>query len=1152
MADTVAEPEYPSSSRKRPSPSKKRPHSSSSSASKEEKYGASDEQQSWRAKVKKLLGRDIYPLINLLRDLFEKDVEESIRSEAETLCNYAKKHYPNSLVPRICDLYLSTPFANTQRHCMTLLRRLLLQDGIWDANNFSNMARSDFKKRVFEFLEKQVDSATLSNLIHLVSKIGAQELSKQEWPLLLSHIFRSFPSTSGYEKHVALRLCKEMIPKCPEVFSPHIEVLGGLLDGLMDSNSYLVSASAIGAGLALIQQFTLAEAYQNYKRTHSYLNKAENKLVKAVMENEHSYARVILDDFLKLVENKILFMKLNISGLLHSMVVIAEISEADMRNRQGAIEFVLKVAENQECGCGMIQKKPEEVRRLLAVLVEMLEPLGDDLFDGDLLETESDDPDSQVSPAYSFAMDSLSRLANAVRGNVIGAEFLESLNQGLIDKDWKIRHKSVVTLGLISKGCSKIMVKDMQRFVDKIQNLSWDSHLRVRRRAIRTVAQFCKDFSPYLQEQFHSQLVAIITRAMDDYRNPLIQASAALAMEKFCQNCCPSTLKPYLNGIISKFVMFLQMENKMLKEATLTALSSVAASSKEDFLEYYDVVMSHLSVILLIAKKKVDRLLIAKTVDCITVVGLAVGKKFHSDAMKVIELMLQEPEAEMDGPVRCHLLQAWGRLCKSLGRNFLPFLSFVMPQLIRSIETTDLTVKANPHSMKDLVDDDSVNANNIKIVLQSDKVNSKASACNVFCWLAAELEEHLHMWMHEIEHALVPLVNSELHEEVRTAAISAMPLVLQAAVSATTKRLPMDGFNGPPVEGLAKSITTALLDALWKEPKTETLAKLLEALTACMQVAGFYLKTSQVKDFLDGMNEFLTTFAHEKSAKENRISEGIDLREKELLEEENKQEEEVYKKIGDCLVTFVKTHEISLLPFDEIQQFINRLWEPENRNEERNIGVCIFHVVAKRCQANSIRYEWDKCLPFLLKGFSHEDPEVQKAVARGLAICAEFGQPDFNQYLEDAIAKLTAIIHHPKALLPRKVMVHEAAIFALARICFFQFREIKTPEVFSLLLKHLPIKNDPDAAKIVHDQLCQMLGMAENNNIVGPDCANIPRIVEIFAEVLWADNHLATDGTIDLIKRLLNLFREQTTSETWNTIVFALPHYQQKMLERIL
>lgn len=44
----------------------------------------------------------------------------------------------------------------------------------------------------------------------------------------------------------------------------------------------------------------------------------------------------------------------------------------------------------------------------------------------------------------------------------------------------------------------------------------------------------------------------------------------------------------------------------------------------------------------------------------------------------------------------------------------------------------------------------------------------------------------------------------------------AMPLVLQAAVSATTKRLPMDGFNGPPVEGLAKSITTALLDALWK------------------------------------------------------------------------------------------------------------------------------------------------------------------------------------------------------------------------------------------------------------------------------------------------------------------------------------------------
>lgn len=47
----------------------------------------------------------------------------------------------------------------------------------------------------------------------------------------------------------------------------------------------------------------------------------------------------------------------------------------------------------------------------------------------------------------------------------------------------------------------QIMVKDMQRFVDKIQNLSWpwDAHLRVRRRAIhtfrRTLAPICKNSS---------------------------------------------------------------------------------------------------------------------------------------------------------------------------------------------------------------------------------------------------------------------------------------------------------------------------------------------------------------------------------------------------------------------------------------------------------------------------------------------------------------------------------------------------------------------------------------------------------------------------------------------------------------------------------
>lgn len=69
----------------------------------------------------------------------------------------------------------------------------------------------------------------------------------------------------------------------------------------------------------------------------------------------------------------------------------------------------------------------------------------------------------------------------------------------------------------------QIMLRNLQPFVDKVQNLIKDVYNQVRWAAIHTFAQFCKDFSPYLQEQFHSLLVPAITGTMDDFYNPTIQ-----------------------------------------------------------------------------------------------------------------------------------------------------------------------------------------------------------------------------------------------------------------------------------------------------------------------------------------------------------------------------------------------------------------------------------------------------------------------------------------------------------------------------------------------------------------------------------------------------------------------------------------------------
>lgn len=55
------------------------------------------------------------------------------------------------------------------------------------------------------------------------------------------------------------------------------------------------------------------------------------------------------------------------------------------------------------------------------------------------------------------------------------------------------------------------------------------------------------------------------------------------------------------------------------------------------FQKYYDLVMPYLKTILINANDKTNRMLRAKSMECISLVGMAVGKdKFRDDAKQVL------------------------------------------------------------------------------------------------------------------------------------------------------------------------------------------------------------------------------------------------------------------------------------------------------------------------------------------------------------------------------------------------------------------------------------------------------------------------------------------------------------------------------------
>ena len=114
-------------------------------------------------------------------------------------------------------------------------------------------------------------------------------------------------------------------------------------------------------------------------------------------------------------------------------------------------------------------------------------------------------------------------------------------------------------------------------------------------------------------------------------------------MINFCEHCEKETLEAYLQGLLGKLQM-LQRNIRRVQEQAVTAVASVADVAQEDFLLYYDAFMPGLRQILTDLAGKEFRMLRGKAMECIDLIGVAVGKeKFAADAKEVMGL--PDPDA---------------------------------------------------------------------------------------------------------------------------------------------------------------------------------------------------------------------------------------------------------------------------------------------------------------------------------------------------------------------------------------------------------------------------------------------------------------------------------------------------------------------------
>lgn len=1082
--------------------------------------------------------------------------DNNIRGQAEAEFNKWKSGPPDVFLTCLVTL-LKAPPAGTDAAggeqvrslCAVLLRKAVMQSSQSQPGQslisiLSPAVAEAVKKELLECIQAEPQRNIRKKVCDAVGQLAnsLMNTNPQAWPALFPFMLASTTGGNANMHEAALAIfnaCAEFIAENP-AYKPMLGTLHDVFTRSLASDQAMIVRVA---ALKTLASFLLALSDPATRKPFQTLVPEMLRTIgDALGANDEAEVRSALEVFVEIAESQPKFLKKNILDCVTGMIGISANTDLEDATRHLALEFLLTVAENAQ---STAKKIPQFVDKVVPIALQMMLEIECDTQE-ELYEWENqeeDDEDTEITN-YDVGEEALDRLAIALGRVQPGSECGElvqvlfaRIKEMIANADWKHRHAALMAISQSGEGCEKKMKEELHSIVNMIVQHFGDAHPRVRWAAINTVGQMCTDFGPDLQQQLHAKVLPALILTMDDPCKR-VQAHAAAAIINFCEHCERKTLKDYLPGLLSKLNELLQRNVRRVAEQAVTAIASVADVAEADFEDYYEHFMPPL-INLLRVEGKDYRMLRGKAMECISLIGVAVGKeKFGTHAKSVMELFIasqQGVELEADDPQITFMLQACGRICKCLGEQFAPYLPYVLPSLIKSaqidpeLHVTDADEEEEEeHEGMESVTVHLRGQGHKRITIRTSALEEKATACSMLRTYAQELREAFFPCVQEVANVLVPLIRFQYMDDVRAAAIGAMPELLNCAILAAQKGVP--GASAELIAQLKDFMLEPILQQLKTEPDTETLSTLLDA---WHEVIDLGAESEAAKLNPKQLHETVAVFQEIHKESIERRNERAKAEEQEELDEEDQdemavemeREEILVQNIVECLGSLFKVYRSALLPLFEqlLLPFFKAMLQPSAIVTDRVAALCVFDDVIEHCSADSVadKYVGD-LLPAFLMYATDSATEVRQAAVYGLGVLAEHSRaPTFaDQQLGQAAQALLGVIEAPDAFSDDNASASDNAVSALGKLCARS--EAIGQAAWPRWLAKLPLRTDQEEARSVHRKLVELCETT-NANLLGAANERLPDVVIVFGQVL--ETELIDEETSTRICNLLKQVR---------------------------
>jgi hypothetical protein len=755
-----------------------------------------------------------------------------------------------------------------------------------------------------------------------------------------------------------------------------------------------------------------------------------------------------------------------------SVTVIAD-KELSDQARQNALELMATFADYAPQMC---RKDESYTSDMVTQCLALMTDIGID--DDDASEWKvSEDLDQDESDLNHVAGEQcMDRLANKLGGQTVLQPTFQWLPRMITSTTWRDRHAALMAISAISEGCRDLMIGELNRVLDMVIPSLRDPHPRVQWAACNALGQMSTDFAGTMQEKYHAIVLPNIIPVLES-PEPRVQSHAAAALVNFCEEAEKTVLEPYLENLLGHLLRLLQSPKRYVQEQALSTIATIADSAEAAFGRYYDVLMPILFQLLQDENSKEYRLLRAKAMECATLIALAVGKeKLGQDAFSLVQLLgsVQQSIVDPDDPQAQYLLHCWGRMCRVMERDFLPYLPAVMPPLIEMASAkADIQLLEDDERVAQMEQEEGWELVPLKgkvIGIKTATLDDKNMAIELLCVYSNVLLDAFEPYVVEImDKIALPGLVFFFHDAVRISCTKLVPYLL------TSYKLVHD--RDQQMAQLWERVIEKVIDAVQAEPAIETLAEMYQCFYESVETVG--------KDCLSDKHMAAFIQAGSGALEEYQQRVATRLQEKAENDAEDEEDEEMQLAIDDdqtllsdmnkAFHTIFKNHGVRFLPHWERLMNFYTAFVANPDPTQRQWALCIMDDVLEFCGDNSWAYSGQIIQP-LIDGLNDDIPANRQAAAYGVGCAALKGGAAWSEFVAAAVPVLFQVTQRPDAKLEDHVYATENACAAIAKILHFNSSKLgDVNAVITAWIDTLPIVFDEEAAPFAYSFLANLI-----------------------------------------------------------------------------